>query len=48
MEATISYLLIPQKVYQFKAKVSKIKDYAIYLSNISKDFTINDLKKKQD
>ena len=45
MEATISYLLIPQKVYQFKAKVSKIKDYAICLSNISKDFTINNMKK---
>ena len=33
------------KVYQFKAKNSEIKDYALYLGNISKDFTINNLKK---
>ena len=36
------------KVYQFKAKISEIKDYALCLGNISKDFTINNLKKKQD
>ena len=34
------------KVYQFKAKNSEIKDYARCLGNISKDFTINNLKKK--
>ena len=32
------------KVYQFKAKNSKIKDYALCLG-VSKDFTINDMKK---
>ena len=34
------------KVYQFKAKNSEIKDYALCSGNISKDFTINNLKKK--
>ena len=29
------------KIYQFKAKNSKIKYYALSLGNISKDFTIN-------
>ena len=32
------------KVYQFKAKNSEIKDYAPCLGNMSKDFTINNLK----
>ena len=36
------------KVYQFKAKNSEIKDYALCLGNVSKDFTINKMKKKQD
>ena len=34
------------KVYQFNAKDSEIKDYALCLGNLPKDFTINDLKKK--
>ena len=34
------------KIDQFKAKDSEIKDYAIYLGNISKDFTINNLNLK--
>ena len=33
------------KVYQFKVKNTEIKDYALCLGNISKDFTINNLKK---
>ena len=33
------------KIYQFKAKDSEIKDYALCLGNISKDFTINNMKK---
>ena len=33
------------KVYQFNAKNSKIIDYALCIGNISKDFTINNLKK---
>ena len=35
------------KIYQFKAKDSEMKDFALCLGNISKDFTINDMKKKQ-
>ena len=32
------------KVYQFKAKDSKIKPYALCLGNISKDVTVNSMK----
>ena len=32
-------------MYQFKAKNSEIKDYGQCLGNISKDFTINNMKK---
>ena len=35
------------KVYQFKAKDSEIQDYALYLSNASKDFTIHKMKKNR-
>ena len=33
------------KIYQFKAQNSDIKDYALCLDNISKDFTVNIMKK---
>ena len=33
------------KVYQFKVRDSEIKDYALRLGNVSKDVTIDDLKK---
>ena len=33
------------KLYHFKAKNSEIKDYALCLGNISKDFTINNMTK---
>ena len=34
-----SFLVVnATKVYQFKAKNSKIKDYALYLGNVSKRF----------
>ena len=33
------------KIYQFKAKHSEIKYYTLFLGNISKDFTINNMKK---
>ena len=39
MEATVSYLLM--KVHQFKAKTSEIKNYALCLGNVLKDFTNN-------
>ena len=35
------------KIYQFKAKDSEIKDYTLCLGNVSKDFTINNMKKKK-
>ena len=35
------------KIYQFKTKTSEIKDYALCLANISKYFTINDMKKTE-
>ena len=35
------------KIYQFKAKDSEIKDYALCLGNVSKDFTNDNIKKKQ-
>ena len=36
------------KIYQIKAKDSETKDYTLRLGNISKDFTINNMKNKQD
>ena len=33
------------KIYKFKAKSSETKDHTLYLGNISKDFTINNMKK---
>ena len=41
-----SFLFVnAKKLCQFKSKISKIKDYALYLRNISKDFTIDNVKK---
>ena len=34
------------KIYEFRAKESKMKNYALFLSNISKEFTIDNMKKK--
>ena len=33
------------QIYQFKGKNSEIRDYTLCYSNISKDFTINNMKK---
>ena len=33
------------KMYQFKVKYSEIKPYPLCVGNISKDFTINNIKK---
>ena len=42
-----SFLFVTaKKIYQFKAKDSEIKDYALCLGNVSKYFTINNMKKK--
>ena len=35
------------KMYQFKAKISETKDYAMCLGNIWNDFTINNMKKNR-
>ena len=35
------------KIYQFKAKDSKIKKYPLCLGNISKKFSANNMKKKK-
>ena len=32
------------KIYQFKPKKSEVKDYVLCLDNISKDFTIDNMK----
>ena len=32
------------KIYQFKAKNYEMKDHTLYLGNISKTFTINNIK----
>ena len=34
------------KIYHFKVKNSEIKGYALCLGTVSKDFTINNMKKK--
>ena len=45
MEATV-YEKYYAKIYQFKAKNSEIKPHPLCLGNISKDFTANNMKKK--
>ena len=35
------------KIYQFKAKDSEIKPYPLCVGYISKDFTFDNMKKKQ-
>ena len=41
-----SFLLVnATKLYQFITKDSEVKDYALCLGKISKNFTINDMKK---
>ena len=46
MESTVFFFFNATKIYQLKAKDSEIKDYALCLCNVSKDFTINNMKKK--
>ena len=48
METTDSYLLMLQNISIQSKKNSEIKDYTLRFGNISKDFTINNMKKKQD
>ena len=44
MEATVSYVSMLQKYINSNQKILK-KDYTRYLGNISKEFTINNMKK---
>ena len=51
MESTVFvvfFFVNATKICQLKAKDSEIKDYALCLCNVSKDFTINNMEKKQD
>ena len=45
MEVTVFFFVNATKIYQFKAKDPEIKDQALCLGNVSKDFTINNVKK---
>ena len=46
MEATVSDLLMPEKyTYQSKAENSELKGCTLCLGNVSKSFTINNMKK---
>ena len=47
MKATGSYLLMLQKYINWKQKNAEIKDYAVCLGNVSKDFIINNTKKNK-
>ena len=47
MKATVSYLLMLKKIYQFKAKDSEIKNYIPCLGNIWKYFTMNNMEKNK-
>ena len=43
-----SFLIVnATKIHQLKAKDCKIKPYILFLGNISRDFTIDNMKKKQ-
>ena len=44
IKATV-YLLMHQKLYELKPRHPEMKDYTLCLGNISKDFTINNMKK---
>ena len=43
MEATVIYLFMESKIYQFKAEDSELFAYPICLGSISKDFSVANL-----
>ena len=45
MEQIVIYLLIVQKLYEFKAKDSKSVATSLCLGNISKDFSTDNMKR---
>ena len=48
MEQTVIYLLMVQKLSNFKAKDSKIVATPLCPGNISKDWSVDNMKKKLD
>ena len=46
MKAIVLLLVNAMKMYQFKIKVSEVKPYLLCLGNISKDFTLNNMKEE--
>ena len=48
MEVKVFLFVNTTKIYQFKAKDFEIKKYPLCLGIISKDFTTNNMKRKQD
>ena len=44
IKVSVFCLFMLKKIYLFKAKNSEIKDYTTCLGNVSKDFTINNMK----
>ena len=47
MEAKVSFFLKIQQYINSMQKNSEIKDYALRLGNVSKDFTINNIEKQE-
>ena len=47
MEAVVFLFINATKkyMYQFKSKIFEVKDFTPCLGNISKDFTVNNIKK---
>ena len=43
---TIFLFVNATKLYEFKAKNSEIKDYVLCLDNVSKEFTVTNVKKQ--
>ena len=47
MRATVFLFVNTTKIYHFKVKNSEMKKYPLCLGNISRDFSANNMKKKQ-
>ena len=45
---SLHFFVKATKIYQFKGKNYKAKDYKMCLGNLSKDFTIDNMKKKKE
>ena len=47
MEVTVFLFVNGTKIHQFKAKDSDMKRYSLCIGNISKDFSVDNMKKTQ-